>query len=411
MSGFDLATAGGVLKEFYLPGVREQLNNDTFIQMAEKNTEDIQGEYGVLGIHLSRNSGVGSRADGAALPTAGNQSYTKEHVPLKYHYARIRITGPTIKAMASDQGSFVRAVRSEMDGATNDLKRNFSRQLFGTSNGVIAKTGATTSSTTVTLAATRTQARQLEPGFLVDIGTVASPTAVASALTIMSVTLPAENVVGGSMVVSSAVTTTTSDSVSLAGAGGITPQNELTGLQTIVNSNAIDGGITLFNVDASTYPIWQSYVDDNGGVLRSVTELMFSRAQQEVRIAGGANIDVWVTSAGAQRAYASLLTGLKRFPGTVDLKGGYQGLTASANGVDQAMLVWDRDCPSNTAFGLRSKNWMEFRMSDWDWFDLDGSVLHNVPGYDAYEAILFKYAEMMTDKRNAHGRINDITES
>ena len=412
MSGLTLATADAVLKEDYLPGVREELNNDTFLQFAQENTEDITGRRAVLALHLGRNSGTGSRLEGEGLPVAGSQVYFDEYIPLRYHYASIRVTGQTIKAMASDSTSFVRAVRSEMDGATNDLRRQYSRQIFGTSDGIIAQCGVTTASTTVHLNATPVQVQQLEAGMTVDIGTVASPFTVAQGLTVVDATPAAENTLGGTVVLSAAVTTSAADFIFESGNGGNgANQRELTGLQTIVNSNAVDGGITLFNVNAQTYPLWQSYVDDNGGTLRAVTEQQFSKAQQKVRIKGGAKIDVWVTTDGVHRAYGALLQGLKRFPGTVDLEGGYQAINSSADGTTQSPLIWDRDCPANTAFGIRKANFIQFRMSDWEWFDLDGSVLHWDPGYDAYKATLFQYSEMAVDKRNAFGRINDLTES
>lgn len=50
-------------------------------------------------------------------------------------------------------------------------------------------------------------------------------------------------------------------------------------------------------------------------------------------------------------------------------------------------------------------------MSDWEFMDEDGSVLSRVGGVDAYEATLFKYHELTTDMRNAHGIITDLTES
>jgi hypothetical protein len=152
-------------------------------------------------------------------------------------------------------------------------------------------------------------------------------------------------------------------------------------------------------------------VDSNGGSLRSVSENSFAKAQQRVKINGGSTIDLWVCSDGVHRAYANLLTGLKRFPQTVDLKGGYQGLTASAGGAAQAPVTYDRDAPDNSAFGLSTNNLIEFQMSDWEWMDEDGAVLQRVIGQDAYEATLFKYAELATDKRNAHALVTDLTEA
>ncbi|MGH9652592.1 MAG: phage major capsid protein [Bryobacteraceae bacterium] len=407
MAGLTMTTADAVLKEDYLPGIREQLNNDTFLAFAEKNSESVSGRRAVLALHVSRSSGIGARADNAPLPTAGAQGYTDQYVPVFRNYGRLQVSGQTIKAMVSDQTSFIRAVRGEMDGLTNDLRNSISRQIFGTSDGVIADTGVTSNSTTVVMNGTLTQMRSFYVGQTIDIGVPPAYASVAAGLTITGITLPAMNAKGGTLTVSSAVTTTVSDVVSATGSGGSgAAQVEVTGLQSIVSATG-----TVFGVNPTTYPIWASYVDSNGGVLRSITEQSFTRAQMAAHIAGGANIDVWVCSDGVQRAYANLLIGLKRFTNTVDLKGGYQGLTADAQGVGQAPVTWDRYCPSNTAYGLRTTNYIEFMESDWEWMDNDGAVLSRVPGYDAYEATLFKYCEFATDKRNAHAAVTDITES
>src|SRR5581483_11617010 len=133
------------------------LNNTILLlSLIEKNSTDIEGRRAVLSLHVQRNSGVGARAEGGTLPTAGNQTYAQERVPLRFNYARITLTGPIMRAMKSDKGSFVRALESETKGATNDLKRDFNRQLWGTSDGVIIATSTTTSSTTVNLASTVT---------------------------------------------------------------------------------------------------------------------------------------------------------------------------------------------------------------------------------------------------------------
>lgn len=403
MAGLTLATADAVLKEDYLPGVREQLNNDGFIATIEKNGTDIvEGRRAVLAIHTRRSSGVGARSELANLPAAGVQGYTDEFIPLRYNYGRIQVSGQTIRAMKSNNGSFVRAVDSEMSGVTNDLKRDVSRQVWGTSDGVIAATGVTTASATVVLAASSVQIRQFEEQMLIDIGTVASPTAVVAGATVLSV-----NVGAGTITIDSAVTTATTNRIFRSGAGGSgASQQELTGLQTVV---AATGAV--FNIDPATYGKWASYVDSNGGTLRSVTEMMFAKAQQQIRIAGGTDIEVWIASDSVHRSYAALLTGLKRFPGTVDLKGGYQGIAAAAGGTNEVPVTWDRDTPSNSAYGLRLKNITEYQASDWEWANEDGAVLQRVIGKDAYEAYLFKYAEVATDKRNAHGKIVDLTES
>lgn len=418
MAGLTLSTADAVLKEDYQTAIREQLNNtNMLLQQVEKNTEDVVGRRALLALHVQRSPAVGARAELGTLPGASNQGYFDEYVNLRYNYGRIQISGPVIKAMASDRGSFVRAVKSETDMITNDLKRDVNRQLFGTSDGVIVKCGTTSSSTTIVLDtnATQTQMRQLAVGNIVDIGTVANPSTIASA-----VTITAQVATQGSCTITvsgSAVSTTSSHFIFNTGAGGSgASQKETTGLQTIISATG-----TLFNVNPSTYPVWAAYADPSNatpgnGTLRTPTEVLFAKTAHNIQINSGKQPNLIATTHGAFRTYSAQLTAIKRFPDELDLKGGFKGLSVAAGGENIA-LVWDRDCPGDnttiggTAFFLSTENLIEFYSSDWEWMDLDGSVLFRVSGTDAYEATLFKYAELATDRRNAHGIINYLTES
>jgi len=93
------ATANAVLKDFYLPAVRNVLNSEVFLlSQFEINSEDVEGREAVLSINTGRNHGVGARAEGGTLPAAGRQGYTSQRVPLFYNTARsgsvVRSCGP-----------------------------------------------------------------------------------------------------------------------------------------------------------------------------------------------------------------------------------------------------------------------------------------------------------------------------
>jgi hypothetical protein len=411
MAGLTFTNADSALKEFYIGPIREELNNTLLLLgMIENNTTDIEGRRAVLSLHVARNSGVGARAEGGPLPTAGNQAYVQEQVKLRYNYARITLTGPVMRAMKSDKGSFTRAVESETKGATNDLKRDFNRQLWGTSDGVIAKTAVTTASTTLNLnaATTVTQMRQLEPGMSIDAGASTPFTGDTG----FPVTITSVNVAAKTVVVSGAVTTASGDSIVRVGSGGSgAAQKELTGLQTIIAASG-----ALFNVDPAVNPIWASTVNSGGGTLRSVSESLFAQVMQAIAISSGNDIDTVIGSDGVFRAYANLLTALKRFPSTTDLKGGFKALDMSAGGYgggQDVKLCWDRDAPSNQAFFLNTKpeSLSLYSMSDWEWMQEDGAVLFRVSGQDAYEATLFAYKELATSARNRNGLCSDLTEA
>lgn len=413
-------TVSAALKEDYRPAIREELNNKVkFLAQIEKNTEDVEGLEAYLALHVRRNNGVGARAEYGTLPGAGNQGYAAEKVPLVQNYGRMAISGPIIEAMASNRGSFDRAVKSETSRLVNDLKRDVNRQIFGTSDGVIAKVQATANTTPTNLATATTavQFRQLEPGMLIDCGPIASnpagsftqleilATAGSAGAYTITFTTP-----GGSVAVN--VTTGNNDSISRSGAGGgvaggtgVTAKKEVTGLQTIVASSG-----ALFNVDPATQPVWKSTVD-SAAANRSVSEQMVAKAQQGVDIASGGTVNQIWCSDGVQRAYANLLTTLKRFNNTVEIKGGFTGIDVSAGAGGTCTLVYDRDAPGNKMFGLDTTHLIEFYATDWDWMDMDGSVLSRVPNVDAYEATLRKYSEFATDARNAHFLISEITEA
>src|SRR5256885_1624952 len=105
MAGLTFTTADKVLKEDYLPPVREQLNmQNALLAQVEKNSTDIEGRRALLSLHTSRTTGVGARAEGGTLPSAGVQGYTEQRIPVKNVYGRIQVSGPVIAAMKSDKG-------------------------------------------------------------------------------------------------------------------------------------------------------------------------------------------------------------------------------------------------------------------------------------------------------------------
>jgi hypothetical protein len=404
------STADAVLKEFYLPGIRSILNNQVFLlSQVETNTEDIEGRRAVLAINTGRNQGIGARAEMGLLPDAGHQSYSEERVALKYNYGRIQLSGPVIRSMGSDRGSFTRAIQSETTGVTRDLRNDVNRQLYAGGTGAIATLAASAASNNATLAspASATSLRQLQVGMYVDIGTAANPTA-----TVANRQITAVNTATGVITFSGATAAITAgDLVFRTGSGGTgASQKEITGLAAQIAATG-----SLWNIDPANVPSWASYVDDPGSG-RAVTETMFIKAAQEVNINSGEEIDLWVTTAGVTRAYGALLTSLKRFNDPVQLRGGYAGLDLSNinqgnTGSNSVAMVFDKDCQVGTAWGVTTRRFQWYKMSDWEFMEEDGAVLSRVPNTDAYEGTLFLYSEFATDGRNAHAKIGSLTEA
>jgi len=114
--------------------------------------------------------------------------------------------------------------------------------------------------------------------------------------------------------------------------------------------------------------------------------------------------DLIITTQAIRREYLDIMQTDRRNVNTMTLDGGWEAL--DYNGVP--MLVDEFDAIDGEVYFLTTKDLAVFRMSDYDWMTKDGAVLSRVANYDAYEAVLFRYAEMGCRRRNSHGVLADL---
>lgn len=410
------AEAEGILKEFYLPVAREQLNTQTvLLDKVSQNSDNVEGLEVVLSLHVRRNPGKGARLDNEDLPTPGNQKHIKSRVGMRYNYLRGQVTGPTLAAAKTDRGSFLRPMENEMSGAVTNSREDINRQLFGTSDGVVSLLQNTGSSNTVTLLSTQTdeanqvKIRQIHEGDLVDIGDPTAGTRAASQARAAGREVLTVNQDNFTFTISgAAVDVAAGDAVFISGSGGSVTgdeQRELTGLQTIVSDTG-----ELFDVNPSTYSIWKSTVSENGGVLRSTTEgLIQSTIQKKTNVSDSKTVNLALSSYGVMQNFYNQLASRRQIVDKVDIGGGYQGLFIDTL-FGRTPFTHDKDAPANQIFLLDTSHLTINQSSDWEMMGEDGSKLSRVPNRDAYEFTLFKYAELTTDMRNAHAVIFDLQE-
>lgn len=409
-----------VLKEDYKE-YWETLNQASFaLSEIVTKRDTVDGRRANHLIHTKRSGAIGARRDGVALPPANRQSYKSVLIPLRWVYGRIELSLPFMKQAVSGSGAFLDAMESEMKGIRNDAARDMCRQVWGTSNGVIATCGTTTASTTVQLAATTTasQMRHLYENRVVDIGTVASPTTVASARTITAFDATNKTItISGAAVTTSAIhfVFNTSSGGASDNTGNVDDgQSEMTGLQTIVSNSG-----TLHTVDPSTYSVWKAQVNSNSGTNRPLSEPMIDYMLLNNGIESGTNVNRLVSNVGVFLAGKVILSAYQRNIETMTFNGGFQGIKWSTPGVGASQgaadsIGWacDFDCPENKLFGLNTTDGLvAYELeAGWNWMDDDGAILSRVAGYPSYEATLYKVMEVGCTRRNAHFLISDISE-
>ena len=411
-----MTTVSSILKEVYEGTTREQLNNDvTALRRIEKTSEgvtsEVGGKYVTFPIHTKRNPGIGARAEGEVLPTAGNQSLNAARVSLKYLYGSVRLTGQTFELANSNFQAFASALDTEMTGLRNDLAKDLNRQVFGTANSVLAVasavgTGSAGANPFNVLAVSGAQ--YLEPGQIVDVYDTTQATLKASARTIVSV-----NYATGAVIFDGASQSTVATDVMVrsgngnlgVGGTGAAGQREITGFGAIVNNT------TLYNINPGTEPKWQGVVAANGGTNRALSEGLMIQQVDAVRNNGG-KVSVVFTNLGVRRAYFNLLTQQRRFSNTMEFDGGFTGLAFTTDQGDLPVVV-DVDCQFNTMYFLDEKNIKVYRANDWEFMNRDGSNWQRVVSggnVDAYDATLYSYQEVGTHRRNGHAALKDITE-
>lgn len=405
MATTTMTTVDNILKEVYEEGINDQLQSEvTAFKRIEKTSEgvthEVGGKYVRFPIRTKRNHGIGARNEMDALPIPRTQSYESAQVKLKYLYGSIELTGQTFELADKNYQAFASALDQEVNGMKEGLAKDVARQFYGTNKGVMATANA--AGTTTTFVCTDAQAQYLEIGMFCDIFTSADASRVAD-VEITNITSAAGT---------TTVTFTPAAGANTASGDYITRDNsvnkELTGMDSIVQATG-----AVYNINPASVPVWASSVDSNAGVNRALTEGLMINLVDTVRKKGGGVPTVAFCGLGVRRAYFNLLVQQRRTTNTTKFEGGFSGLAFTV-GANEIPIVEDVDCRGNTMIFLNEKEIKLYEAGDWSFMDRDGSkwqrVITSAGTFDAYDATLFKYMEIGTHRRNAHARLNDLTE-
>lgn len=393
MPGANLASIDPILKNQYLGPIREILNNDIeLVKRLGSDYDSVTGKNFTFPMHYGRNWGTGVRGDGVLLMDPGSQAYKESIAAMRYMYGRIMLTGPSIKAAASNAGAFARTLDSEIRGVTKDLKKELNRMLANDGTGRLTTCGTTTASTTVNVTSTA----KLKVGMPIDVlvATTGATGTGAVNRTVVSITNATSFVISGA-----AITTDSTFAIYRTGNRNL----EVMGLAGIVSDADIGGGYgSLQNLAVASYPWHKATVTSIGGAI-SLTAIQ--KALDDVANLGDGDVTALWTTHGVRRAYQALLMAKKEFSNVTTMDG---KSTVLYN--DMPLFV-DTEIDAGVMYGLDESMLKILKMADFDWMDMDGAVLARVSGYDAYEATLFCYMEMVTYARNAHIKLTGITEA
>ncbi len=407
-----MTTVQEILKEVYEGQITDQLQSEVITAKRIESTSEgvksnsVGGKYVQFAVRVKRNHGIGSRNEMEALPTPRTQGYLDSQLNLTYAYGAIQLSGQAFTLAESDSQSFASTLDQEMNGIKEGLRKETNRQMYGTSQGVLAV--AASGTTTTFVGADANALQYLEIGMFVDIydatSTVGAPVLNNANVEITNIDLATFTVTH-----TTAVAVASGDFMVRAGSHQKEPvgfQHMIAGLASTATALGTGAGALY----AITHATWTGNLDTTAG---AISEGRMTTMVDSIRKRGG-ETTVILTSLGVRRAYANLLTQQRRYTNTVEFTGGFKGLAFTTDNGD-IPLISDFDCQAGRMYFMNEKALKIYKDDDWKWMNRDGNMwqrlITSAGEFDAYNARLFKYWQLGTNRRNTHGLMTGITEA
>jgi hypothetical protein len=427
---FNMTEAVPILKEVVLPGVREFMQHATILlSYIERKTQPNSTGTVEIVYHKSGDNNAGTGAgrtdDYSDVVSPGKQTFGRVTIGTKQLYKRVRWTGKVIAATRSNKDALIDAILSETEYGVKDFKTSVNRQLNGDERDALGfyVSGAGTATAVVTDEWGNVGADLFRSGETrVDLingsthavrqsgiyATRSSLVATGRQLTLKDSSGASLNLSGsatdGDYFVLAGAMSATSVSEQLMGIRGIVsagnpPLRTSTGLQGTLVADVPEFAATIVGSDGST------------DAATDWVDLRFENMQRvlsEIDIVnddpGSGGIDLIYTSPAGYDTYVKMCKDERITVNQMTLDGGFTGVSFNGN----LPLVKDKHARKGAFFFLNFDSLGLFQLADIDWADLHGSMFEKIPNKDAYESMLFQYAELGTTQRNANGALVGI---
>ena len=374
-------------------------SENPFLDKLGKSSRVSIGEVARVPLHVSRNGGFtvlpGSGGD---LNAAGEQGISKAEYSYTHQHQQIKIQGSVLDQATGNANTVADVLETEVSGALDDLRKQITRQLFQDGSAKIVACGTTSSSTTVTLNSTEgvevLERGWLFPGQIVDIGTAASEASVADAKTITAVSESTPSIT----ISGSAVSTSSSNFVSIANARAGATSYEANGLRGLVSTSASFGG-----VDPATYAWWKAANVDTSTTTLSLEAMLTQEQKINQR---GAKADFVLTGLKQSRKFYQLLQNQVRFASDTSLSAGAQDVP-KWNGLE---IHRHPDCYDEDMYFGAFKHLFIVATAKPSWQSdvTGGEILSWIQGTDSYGAKLTYRFNLGTNRRNAFARLGAL---
>ncbi len=400
MAGQNITTVSNILKDFYLPALRNQLTTEPSPFLEKIRKAPLTSDKIVASAPVGLNGGVAFGSDDiSSTPEAGGQKYAQFELPTKNLYVNIEITDKAVKLASSSASAMVNALDEEIKGSYKAAEKSMSRAVFGDGEGILCDIKASVSAGGYIF--TTNDASKLFEGMIVDIYANKSATASAahgdSAATvgarIVSVDRKTGKVTVDKPLGACTTALTAADKTKVGTYGLVTLQksygNEFCGIAAVMN----DSVTALYGVSKDDNEWIKPITVDCGG---SITDNLiydgvcaaydFKNTKIDMILAGNTAFKKYQAYC---RANSSVIV-----TSTMKFRGGASGYIVNV-GSYEVVVVNERNIPENEMWGVCTDDWTLYH-TDLDFADEAGATPFTlVNGTSKYRALLTLYGNVM----------------
>lgn len=180
---------------------------------------------------------------------------------------------------------------------------------------------------------------------------------------------------------------------------GAADTDQFDGIEAVIAASGSYGGIS--STDLAS---WVSYVDDNSGTLRALTQAILDKAFDQTVEEGLGGATVGIMDKSVFTKFKGLLTGQQRVTREDTVSGqGHKGQTIVYNGIDHMI---ENNMPASTLFYIDEE---AFKLHVHKDHNMRRESFKSLETTDALLERIFLYGNTVANERKFHSRINDIT--
>jgi len=406
----DGLNINNTLQKVIAPFVQDNLPQETiFFDKLKKNAGmEFFNKTFYQTMRTGRHSGVTNLANDDNTTVTGKSTTAQASVDAKIMTGVFNITQMAIDATKNRRG----AVRNELIGQAKDLSTDFARavnrQAFSDGFGVVAQVLGSVSGTEASVIYPNSS---LDDGRPVDYyGTVNND------ISPVKYFVAGQHVgIGTGGAVHGTISAVTGTSIQLTGAAAIAANDalyivdadgegagtaEIQGARRALDSRT---GTNLYAGLARSTPSWIPQIGTESAVLtlKHITE-KYTAAQE---YSSRSDLFLIFMNTTLYQKYGDLLQAMRREVNTLDLGGGWEGLSFHA-GRGPVAIVLDFDVPDGEVVGMNMNTWTICQVSDMGWIQGASSTsMLPIANKISYQATMYWFINLFCNKPAANFRL------